>query len=305
MPGSGQPILELVDFIDEMMSGTARGKANMMVTMTYVVFIASAAYIWHHHSDKDFSFILTVAGALQTLGFFMLLHKIRVTRSVAGLSSKTLQVYVMVFCCRLTSTMVKNGYLPVDSTGDWVYQATDIASLLLVFQLLFFIHKRHKCTYQSELDTMPIFNVLPCVVLFACCFHGTLNHSPFFDKMWSIGMWMDTVAMLPQLWMLVAKGGEVEGLTSNFVALIFLSRCLAFAFWYTGYPELAPANGGFNMVGFVIMAAHSLQLLFSADFMYHYLMWQRSNCHDGHWGCGIVAGKGKGMILPSGGNLDI
>merc|ERR1719191_2332312 len=124
----------------------------------------------------------------------------------------------MVFVFRLTSTMVKNGYLPVDATGDWVYQATDISSLLLVFQLLFFIHERHKATYQAELDTMPIFNVIPGVVLFACCFHGNLNHSPFFDKMWSIGMWLDTVAMLPQLWMLVAKGGEVEALTANYVA---------------------------------------------------------------------------------------
>merc|ERR1719473_1410479 len=208
----------------------------------------------------------------------------------------------MVFMFRLTSTMVKNGYLPVDATGDWVYQASDIASLLLVFQLLFFVHKRYKYTYQDTLDTMPYGSLVAAACLLGFCFHGNLNHSPFFDKAWTIGMWMDTVAMLPQLWMLVAKGGEVEALTANYVALIFMSKALAFWFWYTGYPELAPAHGGFNTVGFVIMAAHSLQLLFSADFMYHYFAWTRSNCRIGNVGCG----QGNGMVLPAamGGSIE-
>merc|ERR550537_653050 len=93
-----------------------------MVLATYSIMVGVVLAIWHHFSDKDFSFVLTVAGMLQTFAFFLLLHKIRVQKSVAGISSKTLQVYVLVFMFRLTSTMVKNGYLPVDATGDWVYQ---------------------------------------------------------------------------------------------------------------------------------------------------------------------------------------
>merc|ERR550537_1873608 len=109
-------------------------------------------------------------------------------------------------------------------------------------------------------------------------------------------MWFDTVAMLPQLWMLVAKGGEVEALTSNYVALVFLSRALAFWFWYTGLPELAPKDGGFNIVGCLIVGTHSIQLLLSADFMYHYFAWQSQTQ------CASVCGGGDkklGMELPA------
>jgi len=293
----------LLDFVDEIMSGKEKARSNVFILLAYAVYTACAMVVWTHFSDQDFSYVCFASGGTQTLAFFLLMHKVRVTRSAAGISSKTLQIYVLVFLFRLSSTMVKNGYLPVDRSGDWAYQASDIASLLLVFQLMFFIHKRHADTYQAELDSMPIWKIAPGFMLLGCFVHGELNHSPFFDKSWTIGMWMDTIAMLPQLWMLVARGGEVEALTSNFVALIFLSKCFAWCFWYTGYPELAPKQGGFNVVGYMIMLAQTMQLLFSADFMYYYFKWRgahlmsRTGC--GGW-CSATETKETKMVLPLG-----
>jgi hypothetical protein len=297
------PILKLIDFVDDIVSVGPKFRQNMTILVTYCLFGGLALSCWHHFSDKDFSFLLTLSGCVQTLAFFLLLHKIRVQKSVAGISSKTLQVYVFVFIFRLSSTLVKNGYLPVDRTGDWVYQASDIASLLLVFQLLFFMHKKYATTYQSELDTMPIYKILPAFALLGCCFHGHLNHSPFFDSVWTVGMWFDTVAMLPQLWMLVAKGGEVEALTSNYVALIFVSRVMAFWFWFTGMPELAPKDGSINAVGYMIVGAHAMQALLSADFMYHYFMWQCNNTPCGS-ALGCAGATTRNMVLPTG-TLDV
>jgi len=278
------PILRLLDFVDEIVSGKERARANIFVCLVYAMFFCFSMVVWRHFSDKDFSYICTFAGLTQMLSFYLLLHKMKVTKSAAGVSSKTLQMYVLAFCFRLSSTLVKNGYLPVDRSGDWVYQAADIASLLIVFQLLYFCHKRYAISYQRELDTFPIYKLIPGCVLLGCAFHGKLNHSPFFDKTWTIGMWLDAFAMLPQLWMLVMKGGEVEALTSNYVALTFFSRCMTWFFWYTGYTELAPKDGGVNIVGGVIMTAQSLQLLVSADFMYRYFAWQSSKC-AGRLGC--------------------
>merc|ERR550514_2178536 len=117
--------------------------------------------MWHYYSDKDFSFIVTFAGLTQTAAFYLLLHKMKVTRSAAGISSKTLQTYVLALCFRLSSTLVKNGYLPVDRSGDWVYQLADIGSLVIVLALLVLIHKKYKATYDASNDTMPIFNFIP------------------------------------------------------------------------------------------------------------------------------------------------
>jgi len=67
--------------------------------------------------------------------------------------------------------------------------------------------------------------------------------------------------------MLTKLGGQVESLTSHFVAALVVSRCLSFAFWLYGYKEIAPLKGGPNIAGYAIITAHSLQLLLCADFM--------------------------------------
>jgi len=236
----------------------------------YVIFALCAAVVLLKFTDHDFSLVLTSSAALQCLGFFLLYQKAKKQKSVEGLSSRTLEMYVLVLCFRLSSTLVKNGYLPVDRSGDWVYQLADIGSLVIVLALLVLIHKTFKSTYDAANDTMPIHNFIPACVLLAICIHGDLNDSPFFDVMWTIGLNLDTIAMLPQLWLLTKLGGDVEALTSHFVALQVLSRCCSFAFWFYGYVEITPEDQ-FNAAGYMIIVAHLAQLLLSADFMYYYV----------------------------------
>jgi len=250
---------------------TTRGRENVMIAYSYVVFLMCGCVVAKEFSDHDFSAVLTFGAGVQTLGFLALLLKVRAQKTVKGISSKSLEMYVGVFMFRLSSTMVKNGYLPIDQSGDWAYQLADVVSLLIVFQLLYSCHKTHGSTYQAEHDTLQISSALiPCVVL-AVCTHGDLNSNKFFDVMWTISMNLDTIALLPQLWMLTKIGGEVEGQTTHFVASIFVSRVCALLFWAYGYVELAPSQGGANVAGYTIIIMHSLQLLMSADFMMHYL----------------------------------
>jgi len=295
------PVLGIIDFIDGIIAGTtAKRRENVTIVVSYMCMMSCLLVLWREYSDRDFSFLITLAGASQTLGFFLLVHKMKAHKSAAGISSKTLQMYVMMLLFRLNSTLVKNGYLPVDSTGDWAYQACDITSLLLVFQALFYVHKRYKDTYQDKHDSMPIWNAVLPLALLAAVLHGNLNHSWYFDTVWTFSMYLDTVAMLPQLWMLVVKGGQVEALTSHYVAAIFFSRFLTFSFWFTGFSELAPEDGGFNKMGWLLCGCHGLQLLLSVDFMYHYAMW--GACTKG---CGSKGNTDGGMVLPVGVAHDI
>jgi len=295
------PVLGVIDFIDGIIAGTSsKRRENVTIMASYICMMGCLLVLWREYSDRDFSFLITLAGASQTLGFFLLVHKMKAHKSAAGISSKTLQMYVMTLLFRLNSTLVKNGYLPVDSTGDWAYQACDITSLLLVFQALFYTHKRYKDTYQDKHDSMPIWNAVLPLLLLASVLHGNLNHSWYFDTVWTFSMYLDTVAMMPQLWMLVVKGGQVEALTSHYVAAIFFSRFLTFSFWFTGFSELAPEDGGFNKMGWLLCGCHGLQLLLSVDFMYHYAMW--GACTKG---CGSKGNTDGGMVLPVGVAHDI
>jgi len=233
-------------------------------------FITATIFAMIHYSNLDFSSVLTLGGGLQCLGFFCLTLKVRSTGSVDGLSAKSLVLYVLVFCFRLSSTTHKNGYLPVDKTGDWLYQLSDVVSLALVLLLLGRID-RLRTKYAFELDAFPAAALVPLCLLLGAATHGDLNRSKLFDFCWMVGMWLDTVAMGPQLMVLARAGGAVPSLLSHYVAAVFASRVSVFFFWYHGYPEVAPAKGGLNVCGYAIMFATCLQLLLSGDFMFYYL----------------------------------
>jgi len=225
-------------------------------------------------ADLGFSSVLTLGAAFQCLGFYTLLIKVERAKSVAGISSKTVHMYAAVLFLRLGSTCIYNGYLPVDSSGDFLYQLLDIVSLFMVLQLIKCMDVTYPGTYQEAEDTMDVSRMAICAAVFAIFIHGNLNDSFIFDTMWTASMNLDTVAMLPQLWMVV-KLGEVESLTSHFVALLIASRACSFAFWFYGYKELRDdvrhGRNSINIAGLQLLAAHALQLLLSLDFLFYYV----------------------------------
>merc|ERR1719240_2545385 len=115
-------------------------------TSEYLVFVLAVVVVGRHFSDHDFSTILTLGAGLQALGFALLSSHLSKKQTLSGISRKMLQMYVLVYVLRLTSTLVKNGYLPVDQSGDWVYQAGDIVSCIIVVHLL----HRMKCAHVEQ-----------------------------------------------------------------------------------------------------------------------------------------------------------
>jgi len=275
---SGSPVLKLVDFFDQIVKGHEKARQNVAVCMTYVVFSLVSCVVARHFSDMDYSAVLTAGAGAQCFGFYLLLQKAQSTHSVAGISSKTLELFVMVFMFRLPCTCLRNGYLPVDRSGDWVYQVADFCSLLIILQLIYCVQKKYPATYQADLDTLPVWNAVPACIVGAMMLHGDLNHSFFYDTLWTISMNLETIAMLPQLWMLVKKGGEVEALTSNYVAALFATACFKMAFWFYGHEEIGDEENPsmYHMVArYWVAGAHMMQVILSADFMIHYF----KGCH--------------------------
>merc|ERR1719421_1508345 len=252
----------------------AAGKADavdLKVILSYVVFFVGAVTLYHALS-AGFSSTLTLSAGFQCLAFVLVAMKVQSERVTSGLSGKTLMMYAATLCFRLSSTLWLNGYLPVDRTGDWAYQAIEVCSLGLVLYLMRSVFVTHRSSDQEAQDSLPI-NVkniiMGCFVL-AVVIHPNLDRKTLFDVLWTTGCYLETVAMLPQLWML-SKIGEVEALTSHFVVLSVLSRVCSLIFWYRGFAELRPAHGGFNFPGYGVMGAHIIQLLLSCDFVFLYV----------------------------------
>merc|ERR1719498_1140377 len=97
---------------------------------------------------------------VQCLGMVLLGLQMISKGSAGGISAKALSMDALAICCRLSNTLWLNGYLPVDASGDHIFQAIDVCSLMVLMWLLHqvLVSKRH--SYQADEDT---FSVLPII----------------------------------------------------------------------------------------------------------------------------------------------
>mmetsp|Transcript_15033 Transcript_15033/g.17597 ORF Transcript_15033/g.17597 Transcript_15033/m.17597 type:complete len:226 (+) Transcript_15033:367-1044(+) len=174
----------------------------------YTIAFAFVLFVYHIFSDGDFSFLLTLGSMVRMFGFVLLMIKFHHERTSSGISLKTLELYSLVFVSRLCSILFYEGYLPYDSSGDWLYQLVEVTSLLLcvaaIVYVLFFSE-----TYVPSEDGFgnfkyipsqlgPVVLVIPCLIL-ALIFHPTLNKNKFTDTAWTFAAYLETVSVLPQV----------------------------------------------------------------------------------------------------------
>merc|ERR1719453_184071 len=131
-------------------------KKDIRATPAYLLLILITGVVLRIFSDRGYSSVLTLGAGVQFFGFQMLLLKVHRQKSVAGISARTLETYALVLCVKLCSTLFRQGYLPVDRSGDFVYQILDMMSLATVIRLLYYVRTTYRGTYQDELDTMDI-----------------------------------------------------------------------------------------------------------------------------------------------------
>jgi len=263
-------------------SGSA---SSARVALAYSVFGGCSLWVYHVIAEGELTALLTVSVVLQCLSFVLLSLQVTTSSSAAGISARTLALHAVSICCRLSSTLWLNGYLPSDASGDWIYQAADLGSLAMIIFLLRQVVVVHRNTYQFNADTFGVKNLVVGAIILAILLHPDLNHKPLFDALWSMGLFIDSVAMFPQLWLIANNGGAVEAMTSHHIATMACSRLLACTFWYLAREDVttAPWVEGFNHGAWGILAAYGVQFLLLSDFAYYYV----KACMSGLLGSGM------------------
>eukprot|EP00933_Yihiella_yeosuensis_P051549 TRINITY_DN49514_c0_g1_i1.p1 TRINITY_DN49514_c0_g1~~TRINITY_DN49514_c0_g1_i1.p1 ORF type:complete len:286 (-),score=52.60 TRINITY_DN49514_c0_g1_i1:102-959(-) len=243
------------------------------VTAAYVLFAAGALSVHHFVANGEFSSVATMAVIFQCLSFALLALHSWSQGSVAGISARALGLEAMALICRLSSTTLFEGYLPVDASGDFAFQFFDVVSLLLVLWLLHTTLVTHKDSYQEEHDSLPALPMAFGSFLLAVIFHADMNNRPLFDALWMTGLFSGVVAVLPQLCLIMRSGGVVKACTSHSIAMMALSRLLSGIFmWYARFDiTCQPWVEGWNHAVPAILGAHALHLILLADFGYYYL----------------------------------
>jgi len=243
------------------------------VSVAYGLFGACALAVHHFVANGEFSAIMTMAVMLQCLAISLLCLQTLANGSAAGLSARALGLEAASLALRLSSTTWLNGYLPVDASGDMIYQLVDVCSLAMVLWLLHQVVVVHRGSYQADADSLPVGHMLLGAFLLAALLHADMNSRPVFDTLWMAGLFVGVVSVLPQLWLVSRTGGVVQACTSHWIAMMALSRVMSGVFmWHARFDvTCSPWVEGFSHAIWAILAAHLVHLALLGDFAYCYL----------------------------------
>ena len=217
----------------------------------------------------------------RTFGFMVLVWRIFVKKHAKGVSKKTLQLYAGVFVFRLMSILRHEGYLPYDKSGDFIYHLCEMASLGSAAFCLYLMSTTYAHTYQRRYDTfgnmyMPeqfgaLYLFVPCVLL-GLVFHPTLNNDALSDISWAISMYLESCAIVPQLFMFQRQAKTVvEVLISHSVFALGFARVMDMIFWLFSYHELSTVTGS-KSVGMFVLGTQFVHIAIMGDFFYYYII---------------------------------
>jgi len=251
----------------------AEGLPPTPILVAYAMFLTSAAVLYHAVVSDELSAILTIAEMMQCLAVSLLCVQVLITGSVAGISARAVGMDALALCFRLSSTTWLNGYLPVDASGDWWFQAVDVFAVGMNFWLLYKVLGQKNRTYQADADTFPLTPIVIGALILAAIFHADMNARPLFDTFWMAGLFLRSVAVMPQLWLITRTGGKVEALMSHHIAVMALGRLLSGVFMWHAREDITCVQwvGGVNHAILAILTAHLLHLLLLGDFAYYYV----------------------------------
>lgn len=197
--------------------------------------------------------IFRLTGDLSHLvAIILLLLKIWKTRSCAGISGKSQIMFALVFLTR---------YLDLFTNFVSIYN-TSMKTLYIVSALftVFLMFSKFKATYDSNHDTFRMeFLIVPVAGLSFLVNH---DFSPL-EILWTFSIYLESVAILPQLFM-ISKTGEAESITSHYLFALGSYRALYLLNWiYRYYFE-----GFFDLIAVV---AGCVQTILYCDFFYLYI----------------------------------
>merc|ERR1719364_561063 len=244
-------------FATKMLNGMVSPKASKAepsgLTIVYVAFFAIAMLVYHWLAEGEFSAVLTLSAVFQCLAFCLLAVHALSTGSVQGISAKSLQLEVIALACRLSSTTWLLGYLPNDPSGDFLYQALDVMSLVLILGLLYQMLKvrSYRATYDADNDQLPVAPFVVVSLVLACLLHADLDERPLFDTLWYCGLFLSSVAPVPYLWLMAKSRNPAPALACHFVAVMAISRIMSGAYMWEAHEEFTcePWIGEFNHAG--------------------------------------------------------
>ncbi|KAH7731973.1 ERD-2 protein [Aphelenchoides avenae] len=182
----------------------------------------------------------------------ILLWKIWKTRSCAGISGRSQILFLVVFVSRYLD-LFTNFISLYNTTMKVFFLASSIATVYLIYF-------KFKATYDRNHDTFRIeFLLVPSLVLALL-----INHDfSLMEILWTFSIYLESVAIMPQLFML-SRTGSAETITAHYLFALGSYRALYILNWFYR----------FHVESFldpIAVVAGIVQTVLYADFFYLYV----------------------------------
>ncbi|CEL52649.1 ER lumen protein retaining receptor OS=Drosophila melanogaster GN=KdelR PE=2 SV=1 [Rhizoctonia solani AG-1 IB] len=154
----------------------------------------------------------------------ILLHKIQTTRTSRGISFKTQALYVTVFLTRYIDLFMFQ-FVSLYNTFMKIFF---IASSVYILYLMKF---QYRSTTDPSIDTFKVEYLLGPSAVLALIFNYEFKFS---EILWAFSIYLEAVAIFPQLFML-QRTGEAETITTHYIAALGAYRALYVPNWIYRY----------------------------------------------------------------------
>ncbi|KFZ08905.1 hypothetical protein V502_09063 [Pseudogymnoascus sp. VKM F-4520 (FW-2644)] len=154
----------------------------------------------------------------------ILLDKMIRTNSCAGISFKSQALYLIVYVTR---------YLDIFTTFTHSYYNSVFKILFISSSgyTLYLMTTAYKPTQSAPLDTFRVQYLLLGAFVLAVLFPPEYTIR---EILWSFSIWLESVAILPQLFML-QRTGEADTITVHYIAALGIYRALYIPNWILRY----------------------------------------------------------------------
>lgn len=195
----------------------------------------------------DFSHLLSI---------LILIYTIRATRVIDGISFKTQTLYALVFITRYCDLFFR--YISLYNTIMKIFFIVSSAYIVVLLQSF---HKKNPIAYKEMIlaDSFKIQYILAASFVLSLIFNRKFTT---FEILWSFSAWLESFAILPQLFML-SKSGKSKSLTIHYIFALGLYRALYIPNWAWRYYQ----EDKFDKIAIL---TGIIQTLIYSDFFYIY-----------------------------------
>ncbi|WYZ37240.1 hypothetical protein EsH8_II_000746 [Colletotrichum jinshuiense] len=182
----------------------------------------------------------------------ILLHKMVQLNSCSGISFKSQALYFLVYITR---------YLDLFSTSSLWNLIFKILFITSQGYIVYLMTTAYKPTNDPNQDTFRVQYLLGGAAVLAIVFPYFYT---FWEILWAFSIWLEAVAILPQLFML-QRTGEAETITTHYLFALGIYRALYIPNWiYRYFTEVD------HKVDWIAITAGIVQTVLYSDFFWIY-----------------------------------